>query len=243
MSFLNVPLKTLNFNSPLEVSFFFFLNLGFIPGIDARFKSKSAYMKFNCESRIRGYMREVKFWDQTPCFHYQILTQTLGVNILQFRVSVSVFRWMKPPKPYRKQRSKQSSSRHQSACWRCWKRPSSMAATLTGLKGSRIVSAPGKDGLPARYDTDSSSSQNCTYRRFPRGDIKFKQRFTVVQSALNHDAFKAVLERRICFWSSSPPPHLPCLFRDHLMRNCASRSTPSTPTAAGRPGSSSAHGI
>ncbi|XP_013875856.1 DNA fragmentation factor subunit beta [Austrofundulus limnaeus] len=28
-------------------------------GIDARFKSKSAYMKFNCESRIRGYMKEV----------------------------------------------------------------------------------------------------------------------------------------------------------------------------------------
>ncbi|XP_039656053.1 DNA fragmentation factor subunit beta isoform X2 [Perca fluviatilis] len=28
-------------------------------GIDARFKTKSAYMKFNCESRIRGYMKEV----------------------------------------------------------------------------------------------------------------------------------------------------------------------------------------
>ncbi|XP_045913070.1 DNA fragmentation factor subunit beta [Micropterus dolomieu] len=28
-------------------------------GVDARFKTKSAYMKFNCESRIRGYMKEV----------------------------------------------------------------------------------------------------------------------------------------------------------------------------------------
>uniref|UniRef100_A0A3Q2QVN8 DNA fragmentation factor subunit beta n=1 Tax=Fundulus heteroclitus TaxID=8078 RepID=A0A3Q2QVN8_FUNHE len=28
-------------------------------GVDARFKTKSAYMKHNCESRIRGYMREV----------------------------------------------------------------------------------------------------------------------------------------------------------------------------------------
>ncbi|XP_053173096.1 DNA fragmentation factor subunit beta [Scomber japonicus] len=28
-------------------------------GIDGRFKTKSAYMKFNCESRIRGYMKEV----------------------------------------------------------------------------------------------------------------------------------------------------------------------------------------
>ncbi|XP_058498829.1 DNA fragmentation factor subunit beta isoform X2 [Solea solea] len=28
-------------------------------GIDTRFKTKSAYMKFNCESRIRGYMKEV----------------------------------------------------------------------------------------------------------------------------------------------------------------------------------------
>uniref|UniRef100_A0A3Q2PQP1 DNA fragmentation factor subunit beta n=1 Tax=Fundulus heteroclitus TaxID=8078 RepID=A0A3Q2PQP1_FUNHE len=29
-------------------------------GVDARFKTKSAYMKHNCESRIRGYMREVR---------------------------------------------------------------------------------------------------------------------------------------------------------------------------------------
>ncbi|XP_069096066.1 DNA fragmentation factor subunit beta [Pleurodeles waltl] len=29
-------------------------------GIDPRFKNKSAYMKYNCESRIRGYMREVE---------------------------------------------------------------------------------------------------------------------------------------------------------------------------------------
>uniref|UniRef100_A0A3P8SS58 DNA fragmentation factor subunit beta n=1 Tax=Amphiprion percula TaxID=161767 RepID=A0A3P8SS58_AMPPE len=28
-------------------------------GVDARFKTKSAYMKFNCESRIRSYMKEV----------------------------------------------------------------------------------------------------------------------------------------------------------------------------------------
>ncbi|XP_078110645.1 DNA fragmentation factor subunit beta [Sander vitreus] len=28
-------------------------------GVEARFKTKSAYMKFNCESRIRGYMKEV----------------------------------------------------------------------------------------------------------------------------------------------------------------------------------------
>ncbi|XP_071331405.1 DNA fragmentation factor subunit beta isoform X2 [Trachinotus anak] len=28
-------------------------------GVDARFKTKSAYMKYNCESRIRGYMKEV----------------------------------------------------------------------------------------------------------------------------------------------------------------------------------------
>lgn len=32
----------------------------FISGVDARFKTKSAYMKFNCEGRIRGYMKEVK---------------------------------------------------------------------------------------------------------------------------------------------------------------------------------------
>ncbi|KAG7226932.1 hypothetical protein INR49_022227 [Caranx melampygus] len=29
-------------------------------GIDTRFKTKSSYMKFNCESRIRGYMKEVE---------------------------------------------------------------------------------------------------------------------------------------------------------------------------------------
>lgn len=33
---------------------------GVVSGIDARFKTKSAYMKFNCESRIRSYMKEVR---------------------------------------------------------------------------------------------------------------------------------------------------------------------------------------
>ncbi|XP_028266524.1 DNA fragmentation factor subunit beta [Parambassis ranga] len=28
-------------------------------GVDTRFKTKSAYMKYNCENRIRGYMKEV----------------------------------------------------------------------------------------------------------------------------------------------------------------------------------------
>ncbi|KAE8293198.1 DNA fragmentation factor subunit beta [Larimichthys crocea] len=28
-------------------------------GVDTRFKTKSAYMRYNCESRIRGYMKEV----------------------------------------------------------------------------------------------------------------------------------------------------------------------------------------
>ncbi|XP_035513078.1 DNA fragmentation factor subunit beta [Morone saxatilis] len=28
-------------------------------GVDARFKTKAAYMKYNCESRIRGYVKEV----------------------------------------------------------------------------------------------------------------------------------------------------------------------------------------
>ncbi|XP_029521422.1 DNA fragmentation factor subunit beta-like isoform X3 [Oncorhynchus nerka] len=30
-------------------------------GIDVRFKTKSAYMKYNCESRIRGYMKEFAY--------------------------------------------------------------------------------------------------------------------------------------------------------------------------------------
>uniref|UniRef100_A0A4W5PRM9 DNA fragmentation factor, beta polypeptide (caspase-activated DNase) n=1 Tax=Hucho hucho TaxID=62062 RepID=A0A4W5PRM9_9TELE len=34
-------------------------------GIDVRFKTKSAYMKYNCESRIRGYMKEVNLYAQT----------------------------------------------------------------------------------------------------------------------------------------------------------------------------------
>ncbi|XP_029521421.1 DNA fragmentation factor subunit beta-like isoform X2 [Oncorhynchus nerka] len=34
-------------------------------GIDVRFKTKSAYMKYNCESRIRGYMKEVDSYAQT----------------------------------------------------------------------------------------------------------------------------------------------------------------------------------
>ncbi|KAL1021084.1 hypothetical protein UPYG_G00008550 [Umbra pygmaea] len=34
-------------------------------GLDVRFKTKSAYMKYNCESRIRGYMNEVKGYAET----------------------------------------------------------------------------------------------------------------------------------------------------------------------------------
>ncbi|KAL0186054.1 hypothetical protein M9458_017724, partial [Cirrhinus mrigala] len=34
-------------------------------GIDARFKTKSAYMKYNCENRIRGYLKEVEGYTQT----------------------------------------------------------------------------------------------------------------------------------------------------------------------------------
>lgn len=30
-----------------------------IVGVDTRFKTKSAYMKYNCENRIRGYLKEV----------------------------------------------------------------------------------------------------------------------------------------------------------------------------------------
>ncbi|XP_069466356.1 DNA fragmentation factor subunit beta isoform X2 [Ambystoma mexicanum] len=34
-------------------------------GIEPRFKNKSSYMKYNCESRIRGYMREVESYAST----------------------------------------------------------------------------------------------------------------------------------------------------------------------------------
>ncbi|KAK2898493.1 hypothetical protein QQF64_032280 [Cirrhinus molitorella] len=34
-------------------------------GIDARFKTKSAYMKYNCECRIRGYLKEVDGYTKT----------------------------------------------------------------------------------------------------------------------------------------------------------------------------------
>lgn len=33
---------------------------GLISGVNARFQTKSAYMKFSCESRIRSYMKEVR---------------------------------------------------------------------------------------------------------------------------------------------------------------------------------------
>ncbi|XP_028849653.1 DNA fragmentation factor subunit beta [Denticeps clupeoides] len=38
---------------------------GWFEGVDARFKTKSAYMKYNCESRIRGYLKEVDAYAQT----------------------------------------------------------------------------------------------------------------------------------------------------------------------------------
>lgn len=41
-----------------------------ISGVDTRFKTKSAYMKFNCESRIRGYMKEVANWSAVTLVYY-----------------------------------------------------------------------------------------------------------------------------------------------------------------------------
>ncbi|XP_072537646.1 DNA fragmentation factor subunit beta isoform X2 [Salminus brasiliensis] len=38
---------------------------GWFEGIDSRFKTKSAYMKYNCEQRIRGYLKEVDGHAQT----------------------------------------------------------------------------------------------------------------------------------------------------------------------------------
>uniref|UniRef100_A0A672NH06 DNA fragmentation factor, beta polypeptide (caspase-activated DNase) n=1 Tax=Sinocyclocheilus grahami TaxID=75366 RepID=A0A672NH06_SINGR len=42
-----------------------FLLLTHVACIDARFKTKSAYIKYNCESRIRGYLKEVDGYTQT----------------------------------------------------------------------------------------------------------------------------------------------------------------------------------
>ena len=39
--------------------FKFSLSCQIIAGVDARFKTKSAYMKYNCENRVRGYLKEV----------------------------------------------------------------------------------------------------------------------------------------------------------------------------------------
>lgn len=71
-------------------------SISVLSGIDVRFKTKSAYMKYNCESRIRGYMKEVKlnYW----CFGltlkvvgtvkkcYLIIT-----NLLQIVICPSIF--------------------------------------------------------------------------------------------------------------------------------------------------------
>ncbi|XP_037540260.1 DNA fragmentation factor subunit beta [Nematolebias whitei] len=56
-------------------------------GINARFKSKSAYMKFNCESRIRGYMKEVD--DATKAI------QKAKVKAEFFKVSKCLFEMLK----------------------------------------------------------------------------------------------------------------------------------------------------
>lgn len=54
MTFTNVPLHQTSKHC-LSVA-----ELVVVSGVDARFKTKSAYMKFNCESRIRGYVKEVR---------------------------------------------------------------------------------------------------------------------------------------------------------------------------------------
>lgn len=51
---------------------------GSIPGVDVRFKTKSAYMKYNCESRIRGYMKEV---NPRPVETQHVSLRKLNVSI------------------------------------------------------------------------------------------------------------------------------------------------------------------
>ncbi|XP_021421991.2 DNA fragmentation factor subunit beta isoform X1 [Oncorhynchus mykiss] len=53
------------FNLKQTVSLRLYRSIFGLSGIDDRFKTKSAYMKYNCESRIRGYMKEVHSYAQT----------------------------------------------------------------------------------------------------------------------------------------------------------------------------------
>lgn len=168
---------------------------------------------------------------------------------------------MRPLKPYRKLKRRQSSWKHQSAWQKCWKQPSTTAATLTGLKKSLIVSVPEKGGLPVRYNRNKITSQKLFFSIQKPCGIGEK-----VASSLRH----------LCLWQARQIKesmsvwyylyrtarwgigtvnlalnlaHLHllfcsfCLLRDHLTSTCASLSTPSTPMAAERAGSSSARGI
>lgn len=65
---------------------------------------------------------------------------------------------------------------------------------------------------------------------------------TLGQSIKKKSCIVIFKELDLLLTTSTPLP-LCCLLRDHLTRKCARRSTPSTPTAATRAGSSSAHGI
>lgn len=214
--------------------------LGFTSGIDARFKSKSAYMKFNCESRIRGYMKEVKTQKAAVIKHLVSLSKPRsGIwrkCCLILCLRVSAFRWMTQPKLYRKLKWKQSFSKRQSACWKCWKTAGTMASTSTGPKRNLIASALGKDGLPARYNTNSVMMASALIIT-----ITYLSSVAKICDSVNSKLwlFWVNFVEINCFYASSSL----FLFRDHLTRKRASRSTPSTPTAAERPGSSSAPGI
>ncbi|MBN3306733.1 DFFB factor, partial [Amia calva] len=38
--------------------------MAWFQGVDSRFKTKSAYMTYNCENRVRGYLKEVEGYSQ-----------------------------------------------------------------------------------------------------------------------------------------------------------------------------------
>lgn len=126
-----------------------------ISGIPPRFKTKSAYMKYNCAMRMRNYMT-VKL-----LFILLLNPETIcGMHIIITSCScVCDLRWLKIPKPTWKTKSGKSFWQHQSF-WRTnWRKRSTTATTLTGRIRSRIASALRKDGLAARYFRKKSTWQ------------------------------------------------------------------------------------
>lgn len=138
----------------LHICTFFTFSHVYMSGIDSRFKTKSAYMKFNCESRIRGYLKEVWQTALSSFLKYWRYLFYLVEFIISFMRGGLLFtvctRLMDIHKLLQMPRQKVNIKRWWRSWQRSWRLHGIMAPILTDRRGTSTGSALKRAGSPAR---------------------------------------------------------------------------------------------